>query len=88
MRAAVKLFLLFSFLSQGGWLGQARRSSKAEQRGPLAISSLPPPMRDAQGNPNTGQMLVFVPPHPLIKHWLAIARNVVLPRSLPLCKHL
>ena len=40
-----------------------------------ASGSRPPPMRDSQGNPNTGQMLVFVPPHPLIKHWLAIARN-------------
>lgn len=41
------------------------------------LCARPPPMRDAQGNPNTGQMLVFVPPHPLIKHWLAISRNEV-----------
>lgn len=36
-------------------------------------------MRDGEGNPNSGQMLVFVPPHPLIKHWLAIARNEATP---------
>ena len=29
--------------------------------------------------PSTNQMLVFVPPHPLINHWLAIARNVQTP---------
>ena len=31
----------------------------------------------AQPNPN--QMLVLVPPHPLLKHWLAVARNVQTP---------
>ena len=30
----------------------------------------------ARKAPSTNQMLVFVPPHPLINHWLAIARNV------------
>lgn len=25
--------------------------------------------------PNTRQMLVIVPPHPLVKHWMAIARS-------------
>lgn len=39
------------------------------------LCARPPSMRDAEGNVNQGQMLVFVPPHPLIKHWLAIARN-------------
>ena len=38
-----------------------------------------PPMRDAAGQPNTSQMLVFVPPHPLIKHWLAVARSSATP---------
>ncbi|GBF97658.1 uracil phosphoribosyltransferase [Raphidocelis subcapitata] len=27
-------------------------------------------------------MLVYVPPHPLVKHWLAIARNAATPPSL------
>lgn len=39
----------------------------------------PPPMRDAAGQPNTSQMLVFVPPHPLLKHWLAVARSSATP---------
>ena len=39
----------------------------------------PPPMRDASGQPNTSQMLVFVPPHPLLKHWLAVARSSATP---------
>ena len=33
----------------------------------------------ARKTPSTNQMLVFVPPHPLINHWLAIARNVQTP---------
>jgi uracil phosphoribosyltransferase len=32
--------------------------------------------------PSTNQMLVFVPPHPLINHWLAIARNAMTPPSI------
>ena len=39
-------------------------------------------MRDASGQPNTAQMLVFVPPHPLLKHWLAVARSVSTPPQL------
>jgi uracil phosphoribosyltransferase len=30
----------------------------------------------------TQQLLVYVPPHPLIKHWLAIARDVSTPPAL------
>ena len=40
-------------------------------------------MRNPDGNVNTGQMLVFVPPHPLINHWLAIARNSACSRRAP-----
>jgi len=32
-----------------------------------------------RAQPNMNQMLVFVPPHPLLKHWLAVARNVQTP---------
>ena len=39
-------------------------------------------MRDAAGQPNTAQMLVFVPPHPLLKHWLAVARSAGTPPQL------
>jgi len=39
-------------------------------------------MRDASGAPNTGQMLVFVPPHPLLGHWLAVARSAATPPQL------
>lgn len=28
------------------------------------------------------QMLVFVPPHPLVKHWLAVARNSLTPPAV------
>lgn len=33
----------------------------------------------AKPGPSTNQMLVFVPPHPLIGHWLGIARNAQTP---------
>ena len=36
----------------------------------------------ARKAPSTNQMLVFVPPHPLINHWLAIARNVQTPPAI------
>jgi len=39
-------------------------------------------MRDESGQPNTAQMLVFVPPHPLLKHWLAVARSAATPPQL------
>lgn len=39
-------------------------------------------MRDESGQPNTAQMLVFVPPHPLLKHWLAVARSATTPPQL------
>jgi hypothetical protein len=39
-------------------------------------------MRDAAGAPNTAQMLVFVPPHPLLKHWLAVSRSAATPPLL------
>ena len=37
---------------------------------------------DAPRGPSLNQMLVFVPPHPLIKHWLAVARNAITPPSM------
>ena len=33
----------------------------------------------AKATPSTNQMLVIVPPHPLIGHWLGIARNEMTP---------
>ena len=56
---------------------RARRAGVA-----VRCSARPPPMRDAQGAPNTAQMLVFVPPHPLLKHWLAVARSSATPPQL------
>jgi uracil phosphoribosyltransferase len=33
-------------------------------------------------NINPNQMLIYVPPHPLLKHWLAVARNAASPSAL------
>eukprot|EP00879_Flechtneria_rotunda_P024878 GHRR01026399.1.p1 GENE.GHRR01026399.1~~GHRR01026399.1.p1 ORF type:complete len:186 (+),score=36.23 GHRR01026399.1:750-1307(+) len=39
--------------------------------------------RAAQGpKPPKQQMLVYVPPHPLVKHWLAVARNAATPSPI------
>mmetsp|Transcript_10533 Transcript_10533/g.29983 ORF Transcript_10533/g.29983 Transcript_10533/m.29983 type:complete len:273 (+) Transcript_10533:169-987(+) len=34
----------------------------------------------APSSPPSSQMLIYVPPHPLIKHWLAVARNEMTPQ--------
>jgi len=51
---------------------------------------VPPPLRAEAGagipkiDPSTGkaQMLVYVPPHPLVKHWVAVARNKDTPSPI------
>lgn len=35
-----------------------------------------------RAQPNLNQMLVLVPPHPLLNHWLAVARNVQTPPAI------
>ena len=43
-------------------------------------SAVPKP---PQGNPlASSQMLVIVPPHPLVGHWIAVARNKYSPSAL------
>ena len=37
---------------------------------------------NAEAKPNPNQMLIYVPPHPLLKHWLAVARNAASPPAL------
>ncbi|TVU19656.1 hypothetical protein EJB05_35819 [Eragrostis curvula] len=45
---------------------------------------LPPTaVRAAARSPTSdGQMLVFVPPHPLIKHWVSVLRNEQTPCAI------
>jgi uracil phosphoribosyltransferase len=63
--------------SRGGRRGASTVSLRSVVRVRAADESNAEPER-APG-PSTNQMLVFVPPHPLINHWLAIARNVQTP---------
>lgn len=53
----------------------ARLLLPARPSAPRARASL----RVTANMPNTRQMLVLVPPHPLIKHWLAVARSKETP---------
>lgn len=39
-------------------------------------------VKAASKPPSTNQMLVYVPPHPLVKHWLAICRNAMTPSGM------
>lgn len=56
------------------------RDAGARARGrSVARASAEEPRR---AGPNPNQMLVLVPPHPLLKHWLAVARNVQTPSPL------
>ena len=72
-KASVRWHVQEAQASEGG----ARRPT-GSRRGVRCMAQ-PPPMRDAAGQPNTSQMLVFVPPHPLLKHWLAVARSSATP---------
>jgi hypothetical protein len=43
------------------------------------------PSRECNGShtpPHTTTRQVYVPPHPLVKHWLAVARNAASPTAL------
>ncbi|KAI8472418.1 MAG: uracil phosphoribosyltransferase [Monoraphidium minutum] len=61
-------------------MGQTRRSRSqafsSVRRRPSVV------VRAAEPKPPKQQMLVYVPPHPLVKHWLAIARNATTPPAL------
>ena len=56
----------------------SRRSASRATR--VVVRAEEEPAR-AKG-PSTNQMLVFVPPHPLINHWLGIARNAMTPPAI------
>jgi uracil phosphoribosyltransferase len=58
--------------------GRRTPSTTTTAAPPSATTTLP---AGGASNPR-GQMLVYVPPHPLIKHYLAVARNSLSPSSL------
>eukprot|EP00271_Cylindrocystis_brebissonii_P006785 TRINITY_DN19593_c0_g1_i1.p1 TRINITY_DN19593_c0_g1~~TRINITY_DN19593_c0_g1_i1.p1 ORF type:complete len:314 (-),score=27.62 TRINITY_DN19593_c0_g1_i1:1054-1995(-) len=65
----------------------ARRQSYSHHRrglfrAPRAVASSPAggEVKAAAAAPSgKGQMLVYVPPHPLVKHWMAVLRNEMTP---------
>ena len=63
-----------AFHARGGVAQTRARAARAPRASGEEGDDAPPPAR-----PNPNQMLVIVPPHPLLKHWLAVARNVQTP---------
>ena len=63
-----------AFHARGGVARPRARDARAPRASGEEGDDAPPPPR-----PNPNQMLVIVPPHPLLKHWLAVARNVQTP---------
>lgn len=63
-----------AFHARGGVAQTRGRAARAPRASGEEGEDAPPPAR-----PNPNQMLVIVPPHPLLKHWLAVARNVQTP---------
>ncbi|KAG2627073.1 uracil phosphoribosyltransferase-like [Panicum virgatum] len=49
---------------------------------PTAARAASPDAAAARSPTSGGQMLVFVPPHPLIKHWVSVLRNEQTPCSI------
>ncbi|KAG8042953.1 hypothetical protein GUJ93_ZPchr0465g6497 [Zizania palustris] len=47
-----------------------------------ARAASPDAATGARSPSSGGQMLVFVPPHPLIKHWVSVLRNVQTPCAI------
>ncbi|GAX84258.1 hypothetical protein CEUSTIGMA_g11681.t1 [Chlamydomonas eustigma] len=62
-----------------------RLKSDAKLNVPLKSACRPRPSAACSATvnkPQTSQMLVYVPPHPLVKHWLAICRNAATPSGM------
>lgn len=55
----------------------ARAGPRVSRRNTLSVRCEASPLDQAKRS--TRQMLVFVPPHPLIKHWMAVLRNRITP---------
>ncbi|CAL4901088.1 unnamed protein product [Urochloa decumbens] len=49
---------------------------------PTAARAAGPDAASARSPTSGGQMLVFVPPHPLIKHWVSVLRNEQTPCAI------
>jgi len=57
----------------------APRRSSVRRAAASEAADEPPKEKERARAPPKNQMLVFVPPHPLINHWLGIARNAMTP---------
>lgn len=68
--------------SSSAQLNAARHSSRQAAPRPVATGRRNARLIvQAAGKPKQ-QMLVYVPPHPLVKHWLAVARNAATPTPI------
>ncbi|KAK3138597.1 hypothetical protein QOZ80_5AG0370920 [Eleusine coracana subsp. coracana] len=79
-----RLTLPPSFLPSRALLNSARLIAPGPVLPLVHTPRLPPTaVRAAARSPTSGgQMLVFVPPHPLIKHWVSVLRNEQTPCAI------
>ncbi|GBG74009.1 hypothetical protein CBR_g17719 [Chara braunii] len=63
--------------ARGGGFGRTTRPARASAS-PSSASATATTATEF----NSRQMLVFVPPHPLIKHWIAVLRNEATPPTI------
>lgn len=62
--------------------GSAGWASQAANAGMKATWTTLRPCNVNTWSPHPTWLQVFVPPHPLVKHWLAVARNAATPPQL------
>ncbi len=63
-------------------VGVPKPTDGANRKNIIIIKASKEAAEENGGTPNPNQMLIYVPPHPLLKHWLAVARNAASPSAL------
>ena len=60
----------------------SHRSAMLPCRRPAALRPSARRLTITAAGPSSNKLLVYVPPHPLVKHWIAVMRNAATPSSI------